>query len=274
MDVYRFAAAAMGRYAIETQGPTDVVMALYGPNNPKSLVTEDDDGGHTYPTPERSHTMGWQKATYAQVRSKMKPGDVITFGGKGNFSEIIKWATRSSVSHVGVIMQSRMILNGNVQPGFFNQIIESTSLKGFSGVTISRLSDRIKHYHGEIWWLPLSAAAQARLDYKKFFNFCLHQKGKPYDMPQAVKSALDALDNVPLIGGITHNVEDFSNFFCSELVAGALEKGGVIKKINASEVTPIDLCMFKLYKANHFQLKGPKKVIHGYNTQDPEGFGM
>ena len=98
--------------------------------------------------------MSWQKANYAQVRSQMKPGDVIAFGGKGNFSEIIKWATRSSVSHVGVIMQSRMILDGNVQPGFFNQVIESTSLEGFSGVTISRLSDRIRHYDGDIWWLP------------------------------------------------------------------------------------------------------------------------
>jgi hypothetical protein len=218
--------------------------------------------------------MGWQKASYAQVRKKMKPGDVIAFGGKGNFSEIIKWATRSTVSHVGVIMQSRMILNGKVQDGFFNQIIESTSLKGFSGVTISRLSDRIKHYEGDMWWLPLSAAAQARLDSEKFFDFCLHQKGKPYDMPQAVKSALDAIDNVPLIGGITQNIEDFSKFFCSELVTGALERGRVIKKINASEVTPIDLCMFKLYKAKYIQLKGPKKVIYGYNTQDPEGFGM
>ena len=66
--------------------------------------------------------MGWQRATYSQVRSEMKPGDVIAFGGKGNFSEIIKWATRSGVSHVAVIMQSKMIFEGNVQPGFFNQV--------------------------------------------------------------------------------------------------------------------------------------------------------
>jgi len=218
--------------------------------------------------------MSWQKANYTQIRSKMKPGDVIAFGGKGHFSEIIKWATRASVSHVGVIMQSRMILNGNVQPGFFNQIIESTSLKGFSGVSISRLSDRINHYEGEIWWLPLSDTAQASLDAKKFFDFCLHQKGKPYDTPQAVKSALDAFDKAPLIGGMTYNVEDFSKFFCSELVTAALKKGGVIKKINASEVTPIDLCMFRLYQGNYTQLKGAKKTIQGFNTQNPEGFGM
>jgi len=218
--------------------------------------------------------MTWQKATYADVRSKMKPGDVIAFGGKGNFSEIIKWATRSGVSHVGVIMQSKMIVDGNVQPGFFNQIIESTSLNGFSGVMISRLSDSVKRYDGEIWWLPLSTAAHKKLKFKKFFDWCLHQKGKPYDTPQAVKSALDTLDQVPVIGGATYNVEDFSRFFCSELVAAALKKGGVIKRINSAEVTPIDLCRFNLYSGQYCQLKGRRKRIHGYNTLNPEGFAV
>ena len=203
----------------------------------------------------------------------MKPGDVIAFGGKGNFSEIIKWSTRSAVSHVGVVMQSKMIIGDDAQPGYFNQIIESTSLNGFSGVCISRLSDCVKRYNGHIWWPPLSTGSHAKLKYQKFFNWCLHQKGKPYDTPQAVKSALDALDGVPIIGGATYNVEDFSKFFCSELVAAALKKGGVIKKINSAEVTPIDLCRFNLFSGQYFQLKGVKKSIGGYNTQNPEGFG-
>ncbi len=217
--------------------------------------------------------MAWKKSTYTQVRSKMKPGDVIAFGGKGNFSQIIKWATRSTVSHVAVVMQSKLVLGGTAQSGFFNQVIESTSLNGFSGVSISRLSDRLKTYDGELWWLPLSDKARAKLDLPTFYNFCLHQEGKPYDTPQALKSALDALDNVPLIGGATHNVEDFSKFFCSELVAAALEAAGAIKKINASEVTPIDLCKFSLYKRDYFQIKGPKKTINGHNRLDPNGFG-
>lgn len=45
VDVYRFAVATLGQYTIETQGPTDVVMALFGPNDRNSRVTEDDDGG-------------------------------------------------------------------------------------------------------------------------------------------------------------------------------------------------------------------------------------
>ncbi len=218
--------------------------------------------------------MACKRADYQDVRSQMQPGDVIAFGGKGRFSEIIKWATRGSVSHVGVVLQSKLWYDNTPQKGFFNQIIESTTLEGFSGVSISRLSDRVNYYDGEIWWLPLSEAARSKLSLRRFFDFCLHQKGKRYDAPQAVKSALDALDKAPLIGGLTYNVEDFSRFFCSELVAAALEKAGVIRSVNASEITPIDLCMFSLYTRDYHQLKGARKAIRGYNSMDPTGFGQ
>jgi len=214
-----------------------------------------------------------KSAKYLSVREKMKPGDVIAFSGKGNFSEIIKWATRSSVSHVGVILQSKLLIEGEPQKGIFNQVIESTSLNGFSGVSISRLSDRIDKYDGDIWWLPLSDAVRTRLDCKAFYDFLLHQEKKPYDMPQAVKSALDALEKVPLLGASVYNIEDFSTFFCSELVAAGLEAGGAIKSINASEVTPIDLCMFSLYQPDYYQIKGKIRDIRGFNALDPEGWG-
>lgn len=45
VDRYSFVVPAAGSYTIETQGPTDVVMSLYGPNNLAALVTEDDDSG-------------------------------------------------------------------------------------------------------------------------------------------------------------------------------------------------------------------------------------
>jgi hypothetical protein len=217
--------------------------------------------------------MSRQTISYQDARNLMKPGDVIAFAGKGNFSEIIKWATRANVSHVGVILQSKLLIEGEPQQGYFNQIIESTSLNGFSGVSISRLSDRIATYGGEMWWLPLSDSVRTKLDFERFFSFLIHQERKPYDLPQALKSALDALDKVPLVGGLTYNIEDFSRFFCSELVAAGLEAGGAIRSLNASEVTPIDLCMFNIYKQEYFQLKGDDKTIRAFNTVSPEGWG-
>jgi hypothetical protein len=210
--------------------------------------------------------------SYDDARPRMKPGDVIAFGGKGNFSEIIKFATRAAVSHVGVILQTKVV--EDVSDRFFNQIIESTSLHGFNGVTISRFSERLSDYDGEIWWLPLRRDLwEQKLDRKAFYDFLFIQARdrKSYDMPQAVNSALDAMDQIlPGIHGTTYNKEDFSRFFCSELVAAGLEAAGAVPQVNASEVTPIDLCRWTIYEPDYYLLKGdPAKQIRGYNSLDP-----
>lgn len=44
-DLFTFTAAKSSRYIIETNGETDVVMKLFGPNSQTQLITEDDDGG-------------------------------------------------------------------------------------------------------------------------------------------------------------------------------------------------------------------------------------
>ena len=47
-DVFRFNAETDGRYTVETDGHTDVVMKLFGPNSQTHVVAEDDDGGNGY----------------------------------------------------------------------------------------------------------------------------------------------------------------------------------------------------------------------------------
>lgn len=44
-DLFKFTAQTDGRYVIDTRGPTDVVMKLFGPNSPTRLIAEDDDSG-------------------------------------------------------------------------------------------------------------------------------------------------------------------------------------------------------------------------------------
>lgn len=44
-DLFKFNAATAGLYAVETEGPTDVMMKLFGPNSQTSLIAEDDDSG-------------------------------------------------------------------------------------------------------------------------------------------------------------------------------------------------------------------------------------
>lgn len=42
-DLYKFTARKPGRYTVETEGPTDLIMKLYGPSN--TLIAQDDDSG-------------------------------------------------------------------------------------------------------------------------------------------------------------------------------------------------------------------------------------
>lgn len=218
-----------------------------------------------------------EQITYDEARPQMRPGDVIAFGGKGHFSEIIKFATFSEVSHVGVILQTRA--TDDETGRFFNQIIESTSLNDFNGVVISRFSDRLETYKGEVWWLPLSSEIrEIKFNQTEFFNF-LFDKAKrrvEYDMPQAIKSAIDALDDLPFgLHGPGYNREDFSKFFCSELVAAGLEKAGSVGEVNTAEVTPIDLCRWNIYKDKYYQLNGdPKKRISRFNTASPADWNV
>ena len=44
-DLFSFKAAVEGSHVIDTQGPTDVVMKLFGPNSETNVIAEDDDSG-------------------------------------------------------------------------------------------------------------------------------------------------------------------------------------------------------------------------------------
>ncbi len=218
--------------------------------------------------------MALKQIGYDEVRSFMQPGDVIAYGGYTWVSEIIKWSTRSKVSHLGVILQTRA-LSEKSQTRFFNLVVESTKWNGFVGVGQGRLSDRLNSYHGEVWWLPLKPQVRQAFDEGTFFDFIYGSQYRPFDLPQAVQAAIDfAGRHGSDVHDSFHNQEDLSKFYCSELVAAALEAAGVVPKVNTSEVTPIDLCQWNLFQDDYYQLKKAKDEdqateIPRYNSLDP-----
>lgn len=224
--------------------------------------------------------MTWSRATYDEIRHEIRPGDVIAFGGKGGFAGVIKWATLGTVNHVAIVLSSDAPADGAPPEGPSQpqtlrvRIIESTSaLDKFPGVNARDLGERMEGHLGEVWWLPLKEETRQKLDLGTFQRFLHQQLGKGYDSVQAIKSAVDDFEDAPLFGYLTHSKEDFSRFFCSELVAAGLEAGGAIGSLNCSEVTPMDLCTFSIYQETYYQLKGERRLIEGYNRVDPEGFG-
>ena len=188
---------------------------------------------------------------------EFKVGDVIAFGGFTPVSELIKFWTRSAVSHVAVVTG---FIGGSPLIG------ESTSLSGFSGVVENFLFERLNKYAGNVWRLPLDRSL-APFNESKFRGFLDANIGKPYDKRQAVKSALDLTDSWQ---GPGYNEEDFEAFFCSELVAGLFQAAGFIdERVNCSEVTPIDLCRWRIYAGDQEQIKGEGQRIRRFNTANP-----
>ena len=45
IDLFTFTVMVGGRHVIETEGQSDVMMKLFGPNSPTLLIAADDDGG-------------------------------------------------------------------------------------------------------------------------------------------------------------------------------------------------------------------------------------
>ncbi len=209
--------------------------------------------------------MTYPVASYADLRSQLRAGDVLAFGGKGGLSEGIKLFTRGPVSHVGAVLRRALDRPWSDTPAdrYFVEVIESTSLGGRSGVMTSRFSDRLRDYGGEVWWLPLSEEVRSRMRLDDYFDFMFDAEGREYDLKQAIGAGVDFLDWAG-----AENEEDFTRFFCSELVAAALERGGVVPSINASEVTPIELCRWDIFEGC-YQLAGKPMAIRGFNTLPP-----
>lgn len=175
----------------------------------------------------------------------MRPGDVLAFGGQSWFSKGIKLITRSPVSHVASVLYHRRSVGDP-----YYMVAESST----GGVALRRLSKVIDTYKGEVWWLRLNDEARGRLDVGKMTDFLLSQEGKGYDDLQCWLQPT----------GLNH--EDFDKFYCSELVSAALEAGGIVGTINASETTPIEVCRWNIYHGI-VQLKGDPLEIRGFNSR-------
>ena len=77
-DLFKFTVTAGGSHVIDTKGPTDVVMRLFGPNSATNVIAEDDDSGEgTNARIAASLVLGQY---YAQVRHYNRSG------GKGDYS--------------------------------------------------------------------------------------------------------------------------------------------------------------------------------------------
>ena len=77
-DLFKFTVTTGGNHIIDTKGPTDVVMRLFGPNSATNVIAEDDDSGEG--TNARLAASLVPGLYYAQVRHYNRAG------GKGDYT--------------------------------------------------------------------------------------------------------------------------------------------------------------------------------------------
>lgn len=188
---------------------------------------------------------------YEYIRPRLKTGDIVAFSGGGFISRAVEFFAKYP-SHVEMIAHTS---SGRVQ------LIGSTSMKigdtgrRVVGVQRTYLSDRLQNYNGSIYVLPLVCPLPVS---EENFNELLHRyEDLGYDFWQAARRGWSAYfpDLIPL-------KESKKRVFCSELIAFILKDLKVIyADINASGVTPNDICRYPIYQEAYYQLTGAKKEL-------------
>lgn len=170
---------------------------------------------------------------YDRLRNKLDTGDIVLFAGKGAFSTGIKWFTDSVWSHVGMVVSLDWGVFLWESTTLSDQIDLDTQLAN-KGVQLIVLSDRILKYDGEVAIRRLEVERSAGM-VEALKALRLELRGKPYekDTIELIKAAYD--------GPLGRNTEDLSSIFCSELVAEAYQRMGLLAEDEPSnEYVPHD----------------------------------
>ncbi len=186
-----------------------------------------------------------ERIPYAKARELVRVGDVVAFGGSGLISRIIRSGAKTVVSHAGVIVAP---LDGDEEPRFLESTIRLRGTDPVLGPKITSFEDRWSEYEGNVWLLPLAEAIRARFNEKKFADFVFGCEDKLFDIPEGVRMQIkEFLEQLAVDGA---KAEQF--YFCSELIAAAFKEADILPGLAPSEVSPKDLCRWKMYDDTYY----------------------
>ncbi len=216
--------------------------------------------------------MPLQRADYEDVRDRVQPGDVMAFLGDNLLSEIINWAGGAGVSHLGLVTARA---TETEEPGFVEATVRLSGRKPTFQIRETALRLRCDEYAGSVWWLPIAARRRLRLREDDLRAFVDEIDGRPFDLTGGVAVVVKGLfeqvaarTRNPVVRASTRR--ELELYFCSELVAEALEAAAVIEPVDGSRASPSDVCRWEIYERDYFQLKGAAREILGYNSLPPD----
>ena len=168
---------------------------------------------------------------YNKLRDQMSSGDILLFSGKGRLSQCIKLFSRSNWSHVGTVLKVADLGVCCFESTTLINIADVYSGEAKRGVMVTLLSERLKHYDGDVGWRQLKSVTGCdKFIHHMLLKFRMDVRDRPYeqDKIEMLKAVLDP--SWDRVGNLLSNEADLSSFFCSELVAEALIRCGIIKK--------------------------------------------
>ena len=173
---------------------------------------------------------------YLKYRDSLKTGDIILFSGKGLLSTGIQIGSACHWSHVGMIIrftQPDLVLLYQSSP--LTKVHDYTQSAPQPGVQINLFSEIHEHYDGDIAVKQLKGTLTTDM-LDKLSTFRQEMKGRPFETStlEIIKAAYD--------GPFGKNQEDLSSIFCSELIAEAFQRMGLLCHSSkaSNEYTPRD----------------------------------
>jgi hypothetical protein len=179
---------------------------------------------------------------YENIRDQLKTGDILLFSGKGGISEGIKFFTLSKWSHVGMVyrFEDPNDAKGTVfcwESTTLNDLADADSGKLTQGVQRVELSERLERCFSKGYEISIRQLnTPLTNDMLKALNDFRHEvSGRPYEKNklELIKSTYDSV--------FGESKEDLSSLFCSELLAEAYQRMGLLtEKKPSNEYTPKD----------------------------------
>ena len=185
---------------------------------------------------------------YADIRHELDTGDLVLFRGHTLFSRLIQRATRSEWSHVAMVLRlpeyDMLALYESTGLGSLPDMISGEVRRG---VQLVPLSERVRACNGAIAVRQLKGVTLGPHERTALMALRRELRGRPYErsLVDLVRAAYDGA------GGAS--AEDLSSLFCSELVAEAYQRLGLLGDgVPSSEYTPAD-----------FSAHSPLRLAHG-----------
>ena len=170
---------------------------------------------------------------YEKIRDSLKTGDVLLFEGKGFFSWVIKRATGSRNSHIGIVYRPAAEVVLTAESTTLSTVKDYFKDRKVKGVQFVSLSERIRTYKGKIWVRQLARPMTA--DERAAFEEAREEfKDRKYE--QSVWQLIRAGFKWKL------QKEDLSSLFCSEFITVLFKRIGYLLKnrFPSNEINPWD----------------------------------